>query len=56
VPREAAADGTFGGGRPGWLGGLDHVRNVVRQELISRQPDKHLPEPPARVLDVGARP
>jgi len=54
VPREAAADGTFGGGRPGWLGGLDHVRNVVRQELISRQLDKHLPEPPARVLDVGA--
>ena len=54
MPREAAADGTFGGGRPGWLGGLDHVRNVVRQELISRQLDKHLPEPPARVLDVGA--
>jgi S-adenosylmethionine-dependent methyltransferase len=54
APRNAAADGTFGGGRPGWLGGLDHVRNVVRQELISRQLDKHLPEPPARVLDVGA--
>jgi len=54
VPREAAADGTFGGGRPGWLGGLDHVRNVVRQELISRQLHKHLPEPPARILDVGA--
>jgi S-adenosylmethionine-dependent methyltransferase len=48
------ADSTFGGGRPGWLGGLDHVRNVVRQELISRQLDKHLPQPPARVLDVGA--
>ncbi|HEY6294891.1 MAG TPA: methyltransferase domain-containing protein, partial [Streptosporangiaceae bacterium] len=54
VPGQAPADSTFGGGRPGWLGGLDHVRNVVRQELISRQLDKHLPEPPAQVLDVGA--
>jgi S-adenosylmethionine-dependent methyltransferase len=53
-PRRTTATGSFGGGRPGWLGGLDHVRNVVRQELISRQLDKHLPEPPARVLDVGA--
>jgi S-adenosylmethionine-dependent methyltransferase len=47
-------DSTFGGGRPGWLGQLGNVRNVVRQEIISRQLDKHLPEPPARVLDVGA--
>ena len=54
MPGKAAGDGTFGDGRPGWLGGLDHVRNVVRQELISRQLDKHLPEPPARILDVGA--
>ena len=30
------------------------MRNVVRQELISRQLDRHLPKPPARVLDVGA--
>ena len=30
------------------------MRNVVRQEIISRQLDKHLPKPPARVLDVGA--
>ena len=48
------ADSTFGGGRPGWLDRLGHVRNVVRQEMISRQLNKHLPEPPARVLDVGA--
>jgi S-adenosylmethionine-dependent methyltransferase len=48
------ADSTFGGGRPGWLGRLGNVRNVVRQEMISRQLDRHLPEPPARVLDVGA--
>jgi S-adenosylmethionine-dependent methyltransferase len=48
------ADSTFGGGRPAWLGRLDKVRNVVRQEMISRQLDKHLRTPPARVLDVGA--
>jgi SAM-dependent methyltransferase len=48
------ADSTFGGGRPGWLGRLGNIRNVVRQEMISRQLDKHLPEPAARVLDVGA--
>jgi S-adenosylmethionine-dependent methyltransferase len=49
-----AGDGTFGTGRPAWLGRLGHVRNVVRQEMISRQLDRHLPEHPARVLDVGA--
>src|SRR5215472_16773100 len=47
-------DSTFDSGQPGWLGGLGNVRNVVRQEMISRQLNKHLPEPPARVLDVGA--
>jgi SAM-dependent methyltransferase len=45
---------TFGGGRPTWLERLDKVRNVVRQEMISRQLDKHLPKHPVRVLDVGA--
>jgi S-adenosylmethionine-dependent methyltransferase len=45
---------TFGDGRPAWLGRLGNVRNVVRQELISRQLDKHLRTPAARVLDVGA--
>jgi S-adenosylmethionine-dependent methyltransferase len=50
----AAGDSTFSGGRPGWLGGLGNVRNVVRQEMISRQLDRHLPGHPARVLDVGA--
>jgi len=48
------AEGTFGGGRPGWLDRLGHVRNVVRQQMIARQLDKHLPGLPARVLDVGA--
>jgi SAM-dependent methyltransferase len=40
--------------RERWLGGLGNVRNVVRQEIIARQLDHHLPAPPARILDVGA--
>ena len=53
-PDGIGRDSTFGAGRPAWLGRLGHVRNVVRQEMISRQLDRHLPERPARVLDVGA--
>ena len=52
--RGDVADSTFGDGRPVWLGRLGKVRNVVRQEMISRQLDRHLPTPPARILDVGA--
>lgn len=48
------ADSTFGDSRPAWLGRLDKVRNVVRQEMISRQLDRHLRLPGARILDVGA--
>jgi S-adenosylmethionine-dependent methyltransferase len=48
------AGSTFGDGRPGWLSHLGNVRNVVRQELIARQLDRHLPAPPALILDVGA--
>jgi S-adenosylmethionine-dependent methyltransferase len=33
---------------------MDRVRTVVRQEMISRQLNRHLPPPPATVLDVGA--
>jgi S-adenosylmethionine-dependent methyltransferase len=51
---DTAGDSTFGGGRPAWLGRLGHVRNVVRQEMISRQLNQHMPDYPARVLDVGA--
>jgi S-adenosylmethionine-dependent methyltransferase len=51
---DGGADSTFGDGRPVWLGRLDKVRNVVRQEMISRQLDRHLRAPPARILDVGA--
>src|SRR5580700_3876927 len=54
IGRDAAGESTFGAGRPAWLGRLGNVRNVVRQEMISRQLDRHLPEHPARVLDVGA--
>lgn len=45
---------TFDAGRPGWLGGLGNVRNVVRQELIARQLDRNLTASAARILDVGA--
>jgi S-adenosylmethionine-dependent methyltransferase len=54
VLRDAGADSTFGNARPAWLGGLDSIRNVVRQEMISRQLGRHLRPPSARVLDVGA--
>ncbi len=53
-PARSSTASTFGGGRPTWLERLDKVRNVVRQEMISRQLDKHLPTRPVRVLDVGA--
>jgi S-adenosylmethionine-dependent methyltransferase len=49
--RDAAGESTFGVGRPAWL---SNVRNVVRQEMIARQLDRHLPKHPARILDVGA--
>jgi S-adenosylmethionine-dependent methyltransferase len=52
--RDAAGDNTFSDGRPEWLGRLGHVRNVVRQQMISRQLDRHMLMHPARVLDVGA--
>jgi SAM-dependent methyltransferase len=54
APRSDRASSTFGDGRPAWLGRLDKVRNVVRQEMISRQLDRHLRTHPARILDVGA--
>jgi S-adenosylmethionine-dependent methyltransferase len=52
--RATAPEGTFRAARPGWLGAPGNVRNVVRQEMISRQLEKHLPPPAAWVLDVGA--
>jgi S-adenosylmethionine-dependent methyltransferase len=54
VRGDAGADSTFGGGRSAWLGRLGDVRNVVRQEMIARQLDRHLGASSARILDVGA--
>jgi S-adenosylmethionine-dependent methyltransferase len=48
------SDGTFSVGRDAWLARLGNLRNVLRQELITRQLAAHLPRPPARALDVGA--
>jgi SAM-dependent methyltransferase len=45
---------TFVGGRGPWLQRLGNLRNVVRQEMVTRQLAAHLPEGPLRVLDVGA--
>jgi len=50
----AGEAGSFGVARERWLGGLGNVRNVVRQEIITRQLGDHLPDRPCRVLDVGA--
>jgi S-adenosylmethionine-dependent methyltransferase len=49
-----AEDGTFAIGQEMWLARLGNLRNVLRQELISRQLALHLPDRPARILDVGA--
>jgi S-adenosylmethionine-dependent methyltransferase len=54
LPRRAGEVGSFGVARERWLGGLGNVRNMVRQEIITRQLRKHLPDRPGRVLDVGA--
>lgn len=50
----ASPDGTFSIGKDAWLARMGNLRNVVRQELITRQLAAHLPPPPARILDVGA--
>ncbi|GAA2770331.1 class I SAM-dependent methyltransferase [Nonomuraea dietziae] len=43
----------FEGAEGRWRAGLGTLRNVVRQELVTRQLDRHLPAAPARVLDAG---
>jgi SAM-dependent methyltransferase len=52
--RAKTPEDTFSPARPAWLSALGNVRNVVRQEMISRQLATHLPPPGASVLDVGA--
>lgn len=46
--------GTFVAGMDRWLARLDNVRNVVRQELVTRQLCAILPTTSLTVLDVGA--
>ena len=46
--------GPFDTGKELWLERLGNLRNVVRQEVVSRQLGDHLPRRGARVLDVGA--
>ena len=43
----------FAAGEEQWLAGLSNLRDVVRQELVTRQLAAHLPTPPGRVLDIG---
>lgn len=51
---DESSDNTFTAGRTPWLARLGNLRNVVRQELVTRQLARHLPAAPALVLDVGA--
>ena len=46
--------GGFSEGRTPWLARQGKLRNVVRQEMVTRQLARHLGETPATVLDVGA--
>jgi len=47
-------DNAFVAGQEPWLERLGNLRNVVRQELVTRQLSAHFPRGPLRVLDVGA--
>ncbi len=55
-PPEDDAGAGFSTGLAPWLERLGNLRNVVRQQLVARQLDAHLPttDRPLRVLDVGA--
>jgi 2-polyprenyl-3-methyl-5-hydroxy-6-metoxy-1,4-benzoquinol methylase len=48
-----ASDNTFDPVVGRWLGHLGSVRDLVRQELVTRQLAAHLPHQERRVLDVG---
>lgn len=50
----APDESPFATGRGPWLARLGNLRNVVRQEVVTRQLAAHLHEPPARAVDVGA--
>ncbi len=40
-------------GEAAWRASAGLARDAVRQELVARQLQAHLPAPPARVLDIG---
>ncbi|GAA1668007.1 methyltransferase domain-containing protein [Nonomuraea maheshkhaliensis] len=44
----------FSGAEDRWREGLGTLRDVVRQDLVTRQLAEHLPATPCRVLDVGS--
>src|SRR6202034_3461689 len=56
---DAAGTGTrpmstaFTAGERNWQDRLGKLRNVVRQELVSRQLGAELPPPPVRIIDCG---
>jgi len=52
---ESEGDSRFAPGLPAWRRQLGTVREVVRQELVARQLEQHLPEGdgPLRILDAG---
>jgi S-adenosylmethionine-dependent methyltransferase len=43
----------FAPGEKEWQARLGKLRDAVRQELVTRQLEPHLPDEPARILDVG---
>ena len=43
----------FTGGERTWQARLCKLRDVVRQELVTRQLERELPAPPVRVIDLG---
>jgi S-adenosylmethionine-dependent methyltransferase len=45
--------GRFAPGEERWRARVGRLRDVVRQELVARQLQAHLPGPPRRILDVG---
>ncbi|KQX64464.1 bifunctional 2-polyprenyl-6-hydroxyphenol methylase/3-demethylubiquinol 3-O-methyltransferase UbiG [Angustibacter sp. Root456] len=51
---DGVVGGCFSDGRAPWLARQGNLRNVVRQEIVTRQLSRHVGEPPGTVLDVGA--
>jgi SAM-dependent methyltransferase len=49
----AVPDDPFAARRDGYLAHNETIRGLVRHTLVARQLVRHLPEPPARVADIG---